>query len=174
MKDFNQIKMKNKKEQTNEKTEVKEESLQPIEYKTEEYKRQPLYTLVYATTKKGRPISYQRIYSIGYEQIKLIAGVVQEYYGYGGPGNNGEMKLTIKQLRERININKVQLTNLLIKMAAVRKVIARQPNGKLEVEKEGPYILLQQKAKHIDKKYFGIKTPVYILPFEETYYSYNK
>lgn len=147
--------------------ENKEEVLTPHEHKT--YEREPLYTVIYAETKEGRPISYQRIYNKSYAQIKRIQDAITSFYGWRGEGRDGKRKLNLSRLSELTGINASTLRPLLIQMASAKKIIRKKGN-KWIPEYSKPLCILQQKAKHIEQSLWGKRCPLYVLPFDEKYY----
>lgn len=145
-----------------------EQDVTPHEHKT--FSKDRLYTVVYQTTKEGKPISYSRLYKINFEHLKNIKALVDKYYGYGGIGYDGDNKLYFGQIMKLLHIDQSTLKQLLLMMASCKKLIYKD-GDRWKTLYDKPLILLQQKAKHIDKKYYGRKTPIYVLPFERQYWS---
>lgn len=144
-----------------------EETNKPVEHKT--YEKKKLFTIVYQVNNNDEPISYHRVYDKTMQQIRLIEKEVKDYYGYNGEGFYGKHKLNMSTLAENTGIAVNVLRELLIRMASLKRIIYRDSNGRNYIFKKEPYLLLQQKSKAVDKKGWGLKTPLYILPFEKAY-----
>lgn len=142
----------------------KQEIKEPLEYKS--YKPKPLITFVYALNKNNEPISYQRIYSQGYQDILKIEQAVNDFYNENGDYS----KLNVAKLEELTEISSSFLSSLLVRMASVKRVIERF-EGKIKILRDKPYIILQQKHKHISRELFGRRCPLYIFPFAPKYYA---
>lgn len=143
-----------------------EEPLKPAEVKT--YTPSKLRQFVYWFNKKGRPISYQRIYNRSWEQVKKINRAVELYYQKTEyePYEDPTEKMNLQTLVEETGICQGVVLSLLIKMANVKQVLVRIDN-RWKIERSKPYIIIQQKAKHVQREYWGKKTPLYIYPFDE-------
>ena len=140
----------------------------PHEHKT--YEREPLHLIVFAQTKDGTPISYARIYKRSWKQIQTIREAIKEFYGYGGSGYDGKQKLHLTRLCSITGLNENTVRELLVKMAACKKIMMKNSKGRWVLVTDKPMVILQQKAKHVQKEFWGRKCPVYILPFEEKYW----
>lgn len=155
------LKMEEDKEELQEEQEAK----RPQEFKT--YQREELYTVVYIKSKDNTPISYQRIYRRTWEQFKLVEDAVNEFYNYM---NRDKQKLHLAQLSALTGIAPAVLREVVLKMACCKMIIARKGNNKRIVVRDRPYLILQQKEKHIQKEFWGRRCPLYVLPFDEKYW----
>lgn len=146
-----------------------EEEPIPVPHEHKTYEKEPLYTVVYAQAKDGTAISYQRIYKTGWLRIQEILQVIRQFYSYKGEGYEGKRKLCLTELSKKAGMDITTARVLLIQMASCKKIIKRK--GKNWVtESDKPLVILQQKAKHVEKRFWGKRCPLYVLPFEGRYY----
>ncbi len=138
---------------------------EPIEFTL---KKNKLFVLVYQMTKSGQPLSYTRVYTKAWEQMNLIMDTVESFYQ-----RNSDEKLHLKRISEFCDLSANRVSQLVLRMAATKKVIY-QEGGEWKIEREKPMIVLQQRPKHILRQYWGLKTPVYALPFNEKYFKGDK
>lgn len=145
---------------------MEEEIARPHEHKT--FERELLHTVVYQLSKDGRPISYQRLYKNTWAYVEIIMRCIDDFYS-----EHDDKKLCVLGLSELSGISRDTVRRLIIIMAAAKKVIIKK-GDRWKVLHDKPLLVLQQKPKHVDKKLWGKRTPIYVLPFDPKYFGLDR
>ncbi|MCB9361892.1 hypothetical protein H6504_00510 [Candidatus Woesearchaeota archaeon] len=135
------------------------------EIKSIGYGKDPLRTIVYRSDTQGKPISHQRLYKKTYFLMKKIKQHVEQFYFRHMTAKGPIRKLSAKQLAKDLGSNEATIRNTILKMSAMRYIMILE-DGKWKYEHKSPLLIMQQKPKYTDRRYWGRKTPVYVYPYQ--------
>ena len=126
-------------------------------------KEKPKITFVYQLTKDKVPLSYTRVYTKSWDNIIEIEKYLEGYYR-----DNTEKKLFLGDLARGMELSETITSKYILMMCTVKQV-REDFKGETKIIRDKPLCIIQQAVRHTSKRYFSIRTPIYVTPFAKEY-----
>lgn len=160
------VKVKNMTENDTSKTNPVKNKIVPTPVENKTYKPDPLYVAVYLFSNTGEPVSHHRVYRSTYKRMVLIHHAVNDfYYKHQLEGQNTK-KLTMTKLSTICGMPLSSVHSTCKQMCSLQSLMKHE-GDKWVVMHSHPLLIIQQKAKYSDRRFWGRKTPQYIFPYSK-------
>lgn len=127
---------------------------------SKEWTKFPTMEIVYAVDKRGKKLSYQRLYRNDWDVIRTIHKTLLDYYK---DNEMPEKLLNVDTIKKATGLSYPTLKLHLVMMANVKQVLR---DG--EVIRDSPYVCLKQKPKHNVILKFGMRTALLVVPYKSS------